>query len=83
MARKIIWTPLALEKRYQILGFWIEHNKPNSYSIKLNNLFKDAVKMRAQHPNIGRPTDIPNVRVKIVRDYWCSIFKVSRYKKRH
>ena len=32
-------------------------------------LFVEAVKLIAQHPKIGKPTDITGVRAKLVRDY--------------
>lgn len=69
MARKVIWSPLAQQKRKEILEFWIEKTQSKNYSIKLNNLFKESTKLLSDHPNIGRKTDINGVRVKIVRDY--------------
>lgn len=69
MARTVIWTPLAQRKRKEILEFWTERNKSTAYSKKLNSLFKEAAKLLSDHPNIGRRTDFPGVRVKIVRDY--------------
>lgn len=58
-AKEVIWSPLA--KRKEILEFWIEHNKSNTYSIKLNNLFKEAKQLIAEHPNIGKPASNNNV----------------------
>ena len=69
MAREVVWTLRAQKERTKILHFWINHNNSNSYSIALNNLLKEAVRLIKRHPKIGRPTDIDNVRVKIVRDY--------------
>ena len=69
MAKRVIWSPLAKRKRHQILEYWVKRNKSKSYSIKLNSLFKDAQKLISEHPNIGIPTDEPNVRHKLVRDY--------------
>ena len=40
------------------------------YPRKLNGLFKEAVLLISQYPNIGRPTQHPTARVKIVRDYF-------------
>lgn len=54
----------------QILEYWIEHNKSNEYSKKLNNLFKEAVEFIAEFPTIGKLTDDNLARIKIVRDYW-------------
>lgn len=69
MALKITWSPLAQKKRKEILSYWILHNKSNAFSVKLNSLFIRAIKLISRYPLIGKPTDIENVRVKIVRDY--------------
>jgi addiction module RelE/StbE family toxin len=69
MARKIIWSFKALEDRKEILQYWKNRNKSTSYSKKLNDLFKQAIAFLSNHPLIGRPSEIYNVRIKIVRDY--------------
>ncbi|HCX23929.1 MAG: addiction module toxin RelE [Flammeovirgaceae bacterium] len=69
MARKVIWSPLAQQKRKEILLYWIERNKSKDFSRKLNKLFIQAANLLAKHPNIGQLTDYHQVRVKIVRDY--------------
>jgi toxin YoeB len=69
MVKKIIWTLRAQQDRKEILHYWRRRNQSNTYSKKLNQLFKQAVLLVATHPHIGRPTDIENVRVKLVRDY--------------
>lgn len=53
----------------EILEYWIEHNQSKTYSIKLFNLFKEASSLISQYPNIGRPTDLPKIRIKTVRGY--------------
>lgn len=69
MALKVNWSPLAQEKRKNILEYWKEQNRNSTYSIKLNSLFKEAVQQLAKFPYLGRASDIEGVRVKIVRDY--------------
>lgn len=69
MAKEVIWSPLAKRKRKEILEYWIEHNKSNTYSLKLNELFKQAEHLISERPNIGKPTSDKYVRFKIVRDY--------------
>lgn len=69
MAKEIIWSLKAQDNRKQILEYWKIRNKSNSYSKKLNQLLKEVVSLIAEYPQIGRPTDQPNVRIKIVRDY--------------
>ena len=70
MAKRIIWSLQAQNDRKDILRYWKDKNKSNTYSIKLNRLFVEAVKLIAQHPKIGKPTDITGVRAKLVRDYY-------------
>ncbi|MEQ8471646.1 MAG: type II toxin-antitoxin system RelE/ParE family toxin [Marinoscillum sp.] len=69
MALKIIWSPLAQQKRKEILTYWNDRNSNPDYSRKLNSLFIEAAKQLAKFPLIGRTSDIDGVRVKIVRDY--------------
>jgi plasmid stabilization system protein ParE len=69
MAKQIAWSSRAQDDRKQILNYWKLRNKSSSYSRKLNQLFKVAAKLIAEHPNIGKQTDTANVRVKIIRDY--------------
>lgn len=69
MVRRVVWTPLAQKNRKEILKYWIEHNQSNRYSKKLNHLFKAAVKLLTKYPNIGKTTNIPGVKVKVIRDY--------------
>jgi toxin YoeB len=68
--RKINWTEKANFERKEILEYWINRNKSKTYSIKLNKLFIDTIKLVSEYPAIGRKTDFDeNVRLKIVRDY--------------
>lgn len=67
MAKKVIWSKQALKDRREIIQYWIERNSSKIYSVKLNNLFVDAVQMIASHPNIGVQTDFENVRGKSVK----------------
>lgn len=68
MVKQIIWSRRAQIDRKEILKYWNKRNKSKLFSKKLNELFKEAVKLIAEHPEIGKPTDIKNVRIKIVRD---------------
>ncbi len=69
MAKRVIWSLRAQNDRKAILEYWIKRNKSNVYSKKLNSLFKEAIKLIAEHPEIGKPTDNYDARIKIVRDY--------------
>ncbi len=76
MAKKVIWSHRAQNDRKKILKFWIENNGSNAYSIKLNNLFVDAINLISAYPEIGYPTNFKNARIKIVRNYQI-IYEVS------
>ncbi|WP_276501034.1 type II toxin-antitoxin system RelE/ParE family toxin [Terrimonas pollutisoli] len=69
MVKRVVWTNNAHNERKEILLYWKTHNQSGAYSRKLNELFKKAVKLICAHPQIGRKTDVENVRVKLVRDY--------------
>lgn len=69
MAKQIIWSHRAQSDRKEILEYWRTRNKSTSYSKKLDSLFKEALSILKDYPQIGKPTDIDKVRIKIVRDY--------------
>ena len=70
MVKKVIWSRQAQNDRIRILEFWLVHNQSNAYPIKLNNLFKAAIKLIEKYPGIGSPTNIKNVKGKVVRDFY-------------
>jgi toxin YoeB len=70
MVKQIIWSRLAHLDRFHILEYWIDRNKSNVYSKKLNQIFEDTASLISKHPKIGKKTDVPNVRIKIVKDYF-------------
>lgn len=47
----------------------MDRNKSKEYSIKLNNLFKEAAEFVSEFPEVGKLTDDKTARIKIVRDY--------------
>lgn len=69
MAKKIVWTQTSIQDRFKIYEFWLNKNKSDLYSEKLEKLFKEATKLLAEFPEIGTQTDFNEVRVKVVRDY--------------
>ncbi len=70
MAKPIIWSFRAQQDRKAILEYWIMHNQSNLYSKKLNQIFEDTAELVSRHPNIGKKTDVPEVRIKIIKDYY-------------
>ena len=69
MVKQIIWTLEAKSNKKEILLYWNNRNKSKAYSKKLNLLFKEAIRLISDFPEIGRPTNIENVRIKVVKDY--------------
>ena len=51
------------------MDYWRQRNKSNTYSKKLNELFKESIKIVLDFPQIGKVTDDTKARIKIVRDY--------------
>ncbi|WP_313214922.1 type II toxin-antitoxin system RelE/ParE family toxin [Soonwooa sp.] len=69
MAKKIIWSRKAQVELIEILEYWINRNKSNTFSIKLNELVDEQLKLLTANPKIGRKTDIENVYIKIIHKY--------------
>jgi toxin YoeB len=69
MARELIWSSAAEKEKNDILHFWIQHNKSNAYSIKLEQLINEAVELLPYYPYIGRKTDFGNIRLIVAENY--------------
>ena len=69
MVREIRWSLKADKARREIEGYWTNRNKSNTYSLKLDQLFREGVNLISKAPEIGTPTKFPSVRFKIIRDY--------------
>ncbi len=67
--RKIVWSHRANIKLFEILGFYAERNKSNTYSKKLFKKFKEELTLLLKQPEIGTRTDIESVRGLIVEEY--------------
>lgn len=67
--RKIIWTEKANWERKDILDYWIFRNQSKTFSIKLNKLIIENLNLLATNPDLGKKTNLDNIRVQIVRDY--------------
>ena len=63
MAKQVIWSLRAQQDKREILNYWRQRNKSNAYSKKLNELFKEAVKIITDFPQIGRVTDDATARL--------------------
>jgi toxin YoeB len=69
MVKQIIWTERAQDDRKKILDYWRQRNKSAIYSRKLNQLFREAIGIIKDYPQIGKPTNDKSARLKIVKDY--------------
>jgi len=69
MAKQLIWSPRAQNDRKEILKFWRDQNKSNTYSKKLDQRFREAINIIKDFPQIGKQTDVAKARVKVVKDY--------------
>lgn len=70
MAKQIIWSKLAQQDRTSILEYWINHTQSYAYSKRLNQLFENTAELISKYPKIGKKTEIQDVRIKIVKDYY-------------
>lgn len=59
----------AQDDRKDILKFWREKNKSNTYSKKLDLRFREVINIIKDFPQIGKQTDDSNARIKIVKEY--------------
>ena len=69
MAKQIVWSLRAQKDKKEIFIYWSRRKKSNRYSKKLNQLFKDAIRLLQELPYIGKSTDENFVRIKIVKEY--------------
>lgn len=69
MAQKIVWAQKAKRELIDILQYWVDRNKSNIFSLKLNSLIESQLNLILEQPKIGRKTDIPNVYIKVIHKY--------------
>ena len=69
MVKRVVWSERAQFERKEILNYWFKRNGNKSYSKKLNRLFKEAIQLVIDYPELGKRTNIKHVKVKIIRDY--------------
>jgi plasmid stabilization system protein ParE len=69
MFREIIWSTRALTEWVAILNYWTNRNKSYTYSIALDRLLKEKFDLIGKSPDIGKVTDFPTVRIKVIRYY--------------
>ena len=67
--QKIIWSLRAKLDLFEILDFYYKRNGSKTFSIKLNFIFRKAIRMIEKYPKLGVQTDIQNIRVLIENNY--------------
>lgn len=67
---QIKWTKKALLSFADTLKFWNEHNKSQTYSIKLRNEVRKTEKAICRNPYRGKPSDIEGCRhVSVLKNF--------------
>ena len=67
--RKIIWTLKAKNQLFSILEYFAKRTKSKTYSIKLHKKIKSEILITLKQPNIGKQTDVLNIRGLIIENY--------------
>ena len=67
--RKVVWSHRAKLKLFEILDFYTERNKSDTYSKKLYKKFKKELSLLIKQPEIGTKTDMESVRGLIVDEF--------------
>ena len=67
--RKIVWSHRAQKKLFEILEFYADRNKSRIYSAQLYKKFIKALSLLHKYPELGKKTEIEDVRGLIVGDY--------------
>ena len=67
--RKIIWTLKAKNQLFSILEYIAKRNKSKTYSLKLHKKIKSEILITLKQPNIGKQTDVLNIRGLLIENY--------------
>lgn len=67
--RKIIWTLKAKNQLFSILEYFAKRNKSKTYSLKLHKKIKSEILITLKQPNIGKQTDVLNIRGLLIENY--------------
>jgi toxin YoeB len=67
--RKIIWSQRAKSDLFAILDFYFQRNGTKAYSSEINVSIRKSIRLLSRYPNIGKITDVLNVRNLIHGDY--------------
>ena len=70
VARRIVWSTSAKLLLKTIFEYFNFRNKSKIYCLKLNALIQTELKKLLQQPNIGKKTDLINVRGLLIEIYY-------------
>lgn len=70
VARRIVWSTSAKLLLKIIFEYFNFRNKSKIYSLKLNAFIQTELKKLLQQPNIGKKTDLINVRGLLIENYY-------------
>jgi plasmid stabilization system protein ParE len=70
MALQIIWTVDDKDHLNEFLDYWHQRNGTKTYSKKLYQTVKNALKTLAKYPESGKLTEKSLLGAKIIRDYY-------------
>jgi len=68
--RRIVWSISAKLQLKSIFEYYNFTNKSKIYSLKLNTLIQTELKALLNQPNIGKKTDLINVRGLLIENYF-------------
>lgn len=74
MAKRITWSDNAIADRLQILTYWFEVLGHKNYSRKLDNDFRNVIKLIARYPEIGRKSEFGDMRY-FIKDCYIIYYK--------
>jgi plasmid stabilization system protein ParE len=69
MAQQTVWSDFAVNQFDEILEFWEEHNNSDAYSLKLYARITTVIEKITPFPEMGRPSNMSFVRIKISEKY--------------
>lgn len=76
MAKRVIWTPTASAELENIIEYWNERTKSKTYSSRISKNIKAISRLLSKHPEIGRKSSFPNVRVRPFMKHFQIIYSV-------
>jgi plasmid stabilization system protein ParE len=59
---KVHWSKAANQQFLQVLEYWVNRNKSNSYSLKIIDVVERKLEFISKYPNASKPTDYENLR---------------------